>query len=811
MSVVKSTVSKIDLCGEWIVSDETGTSHVGKVPGCIHTDLFSEDEMYFEMNSRECRFIEERDWKYEKHFAAYDLGEHPVLVFEGLDTYCEIYLNGQKVGNADNMFIPHKFSVEGLLKQGENVLEVCFQSPIKAVEGKEKRTGAFTTERLHTRRMQCTYGWDWVDRFVTCGIYRAAYITFEEDMDLENVYVFTNNIDSYSAQVKVTEHFKRFEQGGLVKTEIVDPAGAVIACQEHYCEEEQSILYFDIEEPKLWYPRPYGEQPLYTLKITVGEHVHYQKFGIRTVKILQLKDREAHIIEKCRVLQQTDSGREYDMNEEYFGFILIINGVKIFCTGANWVPCEPFPSAETEEKITRILEMAADAGINMLRIWGGGLFEQQHLYNECDRLGILVTQDFLMACGRYPEKDEYFQEQLRREAKFAALYLRNHPSLVWWTGDNENAINGYDVLEEFNGRISARKVIAPVLEQLDYNRAFLFSSPYGGKKYASKTVGTTHNTQFLGNVFDYLKKNDISDYREYWKEYTARFIAEEPAMGAVCKKSLEEFISEENLAHYDMWLYHTKTNPGLRRELLDIVTDFAKKLFGDFRDYEDACFKMRYIHYEWVRLTLGNARSNLWFNSGIVYWMLNDCWPAAVGWSLCDYYVRAKAGYYALKNYNQSANVYIEKLSDGYKLCVTTILNKKVECSVRVIVLNLKNNHIQELLQEKITLHSGKEERFMDVELSDEEMMISEVMSEGKMQRSWYKEGLPVLKETCGLQWRKHDDCIEVWTDSYVHAVEIEGVEGLEDNYFSLLPGERRILNCAVSDDIEISGVSFLQ
>lgn len=136
-----------------------------------------------------------------------------MLVFEGLDTYCDIYLNGKKVGSAENMFIPHRFLVDGILQKGDNLLQVQFFSPIKAVEGREKLSGAFTTERMHARRMQCTYGWDWVDRFVTSGIFRPAYLVFENSMDLKDAYVFTNNLDAYSAQIKVTEHFQMFEQG----------------------------------------------------------------------------------------------------------------------------------------------------------------------------------------------------------------------------------------------------------------------------------------------------------------------------------------------------------------------------------------------------------------------------------------------------------------------------------------------------------------------------------------------------------------------------------------------------------------------
>lgn len=806
---------RIDLCGEWHVSNELGAVHIGMVPGCVHTDLFTNEEMFVDKNSMKCRFIEEHDWIYEKEFKVEHLENDAVLVFEGLDTYCDIYLNEKKVGSTENMFIPHRFLVDGILQEGENTLRVYIHSPIKAVQGKEKLSGAFTTERLHTRRMQCTYGWDWVDRFVTSGIFRSAYIVFENSMDLKDVYVITNNLDDYSAQVKVTEHFRMFEQGGMVRTEVLNPSGEVILHQMHYCEEEENVLYFDIEEPALWYPRPYGEQPLYTLRITVNEHVHEQKFGIRTVKILQKKDKDSDVIAKCKRLQQTESGQKYDKNEEYSCFIPVVNGVKVFCTGANWVPCEPFPSTESGEKITEILEKAVNAGINMIRVWGGGLFEKQHFYNECDRLGILVTQDFLMACGKYPEEKADFQAHLKAEAEFAATYLRNHPSLVWWSGDNENAVRGDDTQKEYMGRISARKVIAPVLNRLDYNRAFLFSSPYGGNFYASKTVGTTHNTQFLGTVFSYLGKDDISDYKEYWKDYTARFIAEEPAMGAVCTQSISDFLSKDYRKDSEMWLYHTKTNPGISKELHDIVVDFGRKLFGEFENWEDRCFKLRYLQYEWIRLTLSNARSNLWFNSGIIYWMLNDCWPAAIGWSIIDYYVREKAGYYGMKYFGQPVTCTIEKTEEGYYLHVSNILNTSVSGEATVWKFDLKSGSKQTILSEKINLISGCVSSKVEVSskggawLGKNELLIAEVTVDGIKHRNWYKEGLPILTKSNKLQYQRISQGIEIWSEEYIHAVEIEGVENIMDNYFSLLPGEKKQIICSGENEIIISGYIF--
>lgn len=805
-------MNRIDLCGIWKFYDEAGECRQGIVPGCVHTDLFSMDDMFWEKNSKECQFIENQDWTYVKEFQIDEVRENMELVFEGLDTYCDIYLNDRKLGFVDNMFISHKFSVDGLLRKGENTLKVHFLSPIKAVEGKEPLEGCFTSERLHSRRIQCTYSWDWVERFVTCGIYRPVYIVCHEKMELEHVYVYTDNIDTYSAQIKITEHFCGFESGALVKTEVINPQGEVIRCNDTWCQEEESILYFDIENPELWYPHTYGEQPLYTLRITLGEQVTYQKFGIRTVKILQLKDKDENIIKLCKELQQTESGAEGDKNEEFEGFILLVNGVRIFCTGANWVPCAPFPSAETDEKITKNLELAIQMGINMLRVWGGGLFEKQHLYDECDRLGILVTQDFLMACGSYPETDEIFQEHLRKEAEFAALYLRNHPCLVWWTGDNENAVTGDDTQENYCGRVSARKVIAPVLEKLDYNRRFLFSSPYGGKLYSSKTVGTTHNTNFLWCMFQYFEKEDLSDYREYWKEHLARFIAEEPIMGAVCKNSLDKFIAPQNQSSYDMWLHHSKGNPALLRELFDYMDDFTKGLFGEYQDFEDHYFKMRYLQYEWVRFTMGYARSNLWFNSGVVYWMFNDCWPAFMGWALVDYYLKPKAGYYALKHYAKPMAIYIEKCNQGYQLHVSNIVPQSNKCTVEVFVLNMDTGKQTKISEEEITVCAESVVRDFNLTLDKNEILIAKAQTTDGVLRNWYREGAPKLERTHDFKYQFVDDGVEVWSDtSYIHVIEIERADNISDNYFSLLPGERRKITFdkAMGKEVEISGYTF--
>lgn len=799
---------EIELNGIWKLESDTGGCYAAHVPGCVHTDLFSDEELYHDRNSAQCRWVERHAWSYTREFildaeALSEAAGIPELLFEGLDTYCEIFLNGKRLGSTENMFIPHSFLVKEYLRVGINTLCVQFQSPIRTVEGKPPRSGAFTTERLYTRRMQCSYGWDWVDRFVTCGIYRPVRLRWHAGTELENVYVVTEQLDAWGAQLKITARLRHNQAPGAeIFMRILSPENTVVYENRCFSAEETAVWYVDLLKPALWYPRPYGAQPLYTLRMEICGQCTELRIGVRTLRILQAPDTAQADMLRCRALQQTPSGGEYDKNTAFSGFTPIVNGIKVFCTGANWVPCEPFPSAETPQKITRLLDMAAASNINMIRVWGGGIFEQQHFYNECDRLGILVCQDFLMACGNYPEEDAHFLHQLALEAETAAYALRNHPCLAWWHGDNENAVNGDDTQRSYPGRAAARRAIGPVLEQIDPSHRFLPSSPYGGTKYASKTVGTTHNTQFLGTTFSYLERPELSDYQEKWEEFRARFIAEEPIFGAVSPRSLFRFLSPQYRCDHDAWLHHTKGNPALSGQLLDLFTDFAQKLFGTFADWDEQYFKMRYLQYELVRLTLGNARRDLWFCSSILYWMLNDCWPAAMGWSLCDYYAQEKAGLFALRQYAKPVSISLQPENGKLKICIGNILPDAASCSLNVWRIDLHAGTAERVLEQKNISCLQSTELFAEIVGHEDALFAAELhihTPEPYSVRNWYRRGCPYLqKADAALQWSierapgEARGTVALYAERYVHVVELEGFSGLSDNYFSLLPGEKK-------------------
>lgn len=799
-------MKKVDLCGAWTLWDDTGKQYSASVPGCVHTDVAGIENLYWRDNYEKYLWIEEKDWIYKREFNLDSVKNNAFLVFECLDVYCDIYLNGVHVKYCDNMFIPHRINVDGILKTGKNELEVRFYSPTEKVKDCEKREAAFTAERLNTRRVQCTYGWDWVARFLTCGISRPVYLEFDDEFRIDNVYVYTDTVDEYGAVVRVSGQAANYDPGSMVNIAITAPDGSEIYKKKEYITTRDFDETICIENPELWYPAGYGAQPLYNLKISYAEGSFNQKFGIRTVRILENPDMPgSEYYNKCLELKKTPSAEEYDQNEEFTGFILIVNGVKIMCKGSNWVPIEPLVSEEKTDKITTVLELAKECGTNMLRVWGGGKFEQPHFYDECDRLGIMIIHDFLMACGEYPDGEQWFIDELLKETEYAAKLLRNHPCLMWWHGDNENAINGSFEDKIYKGKRAAYKGILPVLKKYDYTRRFLPSSPYGGKKFASKTAGTTHNTQYLSYIFDYIDDESMQDYKEYFNTYCARFVSEEPTMGAVCEESLLKMMTQEDIHHKDMkmWYTHTQSNPALKHELMDYMVTFAEKVLGEFSDTYDRYFKFKYVQYEWIRITFENIRRNKWFSSGIIYWMLNDCWPAAAGWSLIDYYCMPKASFYSFKRCSKDIIASIEKKTDSFEITLCNDSINDVNLVMDCYVLNYKTNAKQDVYKENILSIKNECMKFdILMDLPQDSIAVCDLYRDGCLyDRSFYKNGNLNISPCDNVRIiRKTESEITLAADSYTHAVELKGNYIFDDNYFTMLKGEERTVRYRKAD-----------
>ncbi len=793
----------IDLCGVWlgkcINRDGAEFGFDGTVPGSAINDLINagrlEKAIFWRDNAESVASFEDCDYIYKKQFEYYGQSKNVILRFERIDTYADIFLNGIKIYHSENGNIRHDINITDSVKQGDNTVEVRLYSPKEWVKDMPLYGGAFTRERMNTRRMQCTYGWDWVARFLTCGLGECSLISMDEMEILpENVYLVTVDADSESATIRTDIAFPFEYEGCILEFQILNSKKSVVCRTLKYCKENFIRLYFDVPNPDLWYPIGYGSQPLYTFVVKDrGEILYNETFGIRTVKIMQIPDIQgSYNHDICLSIKN----KEYDFNEEFSGFVLKINGKKIFCQGANWVPCVPYNYGNVDARQTEILELCAAAGVNMLRVWGGGAFESKHFYSECSRLGIMVTQDFLMACGEYPEKDDWFIEELKKEAEYVARLCRNQPCLVWWSGDNENAVKGCDTDENYCGRRSAYSGIAPVLYKEDPYRRFLPSSPFGGKYYASNTVGTTHNTQFLGQLFKYMLSDDLSDYKDELKKYRARFIAEEPQLGAASLPTLKRFMSDADIFDGEnMWRYHMKSNPSLKLELFDYLISMTEKILGRFSDTQDRLFKLQYMQYEWLRVVMEQAKRERSLCSGIIFWMMNDCWPASAGWSLIDYYNIPKNAYYSFKRCAKQVLTSIDCENGKYRVYVINDGEEtNVKVSIKILSADRKSVKKCKTMNCLALKYSSQIVFEADNLLTDGEVLVCDIESEFGKDRSFYRHGgLEIIPTEIIVDIDDENGTVKVSAkDKYVHAVTISGNAVFEDNCFSLMPYESR-------------------
>ena len=794
-------MKKLFLHSNWTLTDESLSSQLpARVPGCIHTDLIKAGiikDIFYRDNSDKYLWVENCSPIYETHFDA-ALGKSVTLKFDGLDTFANIYLNGRHLGEVHNMFIPHAFDVSDILVERDNHLRVEFISPIKAVEGMPIPGGfAFTGDRINARRMQCTYSWDWVGRFVTMGIFRPVYLEYREGLEIEDAYIRTDAIDGFGAALTAEYTLSGYDTPGLVEAEIISPSGKTVYKDVFYADRELVVRKMDIREPELWYPAGYGEQPLYTFKAKTAFSSFETTLGIRTLRILNLRDEKgSEYYEKALAAREESfAGKERTLDDNFFGFMVIVNGVAVFCRGGNWVPCDPFPSEESDEKIRDLVASAREMGVNILRIWGGGLFEKSVLFDECDKQGILVCHDFLMACGDYPEKQEWFINELLLESEYAVKFLRNHPSLAWFHGDNENAVDGNDLLPDYTGRSSALDGILPSIYKYAKNIPFLASSPWGGNKFSSITSGTSHNTNFLGEIFDYVHFGNCSDYKEYFAQLTSRFVSEEPTFGAICRESMLEFMTEDDLLgdREDILRYHAKTNPGLSRHIYNDISDFTEHVLGDFADGEDRYFKMKYIQCEWVRITKELVLRNLGYSNGIIYWMYNDCWPASVGWAFVDYYKRRKPSYYAFKRLGNHVIGSFEL--DGKSFVVSNTSSVEKNVSLKLYALNIKSGFdIVSIFEKDLTISPYAK---VSVDTSslvlDGNILISDVFSDDVAVRSYLKRGNLHIKRTDRFKIvSMSDTSVTIEAEDYLQAVELEGDYLFSDNYFTMMKSEKK-------------------
>ena len=369
---------------------------------------------------------------------------------------------------------------------------------------------------------------------------------------------------------------------------------------------------------------------------------------------------------------------------------------------------------------------------------------------------------------------------------------------MWYSGDNENGINGSDSSEEYRGRRAAHKASAPAVYKYDPCRQFLPSSPYGGNTYMSRTVGTQHNTNYLGHYNQFFNETDCIKYKEHLERFKGRFIAEEPVFTMANKNTLLRFLSIEDLEDPSekMLEHHTKCDPATMKTVYYTMTRFARKIMGENENPDIRLFEYKYIGYEWTRVVMENMRRNIDCWNGMVFWMYNDCWPASMSWSFVDYYGMPKASFYSFRRCARPVVSSVTCEDGEYKITLSNTMNKASGAKIHAYLMK-KGENFKVIEEKEFEMSVGAYSAECDTlgwEFDDDYVVVCDADCGDYIDRSFYAYDRLFIKD-CSEEIEVIDfdvDSITIRANSYVHAIELEGECLFSENYFSLMAGEEK-------------------
>ncbi|MGG1313669.1 beta-mannosidase [Cohnella laeviribosi] len=620
-----------------------------KVPGDVHSALIERKIIahpYYGHNDVTSRWIEDKEWWYRVQFD-FEKDEDPEvrheLIFEGLDTFATIFVNGLEIGTTDNMLMGFTFDVTKVLRNGKNTIAVKFDPLALHNRDKEQfQWSSYTKERPWIRKAAMNFGWDWGPRMVTVGIWGKVRIESRRRAKLESVFARTVAANEKEASVRVDVEVKAYRKRQAVESEIrlLARDGRVAAAQRVAVEGNTASVDLNIDAPRLWWTHDLGEPYLYELEVLLfsnGEQVDaYKKpFGIRTIE-LQLK---------------TETG------ENAFAFLL--NGVKLFAKGTNWIPVDNLIGSAPDDRYRDLIGLAVEGNMNMFRVWAGGIYEKDVFYEECDRKGLLVWQDFAFANALFPDFNHNFMENVRREVVYNVKRLRNHASLAIWCGNNEidwlydmKSSEG-SITTPFYGESIYHELIPEVLEELDGSRPYWPSSPYGGDDANDPDVGDRHNWQvWHGSVYP-RKSGEVPvidysiegvSFKNYKKDFTL-FSSEFGMHASANRYTLEKYIPEGEFYWGSVEMaYRNKDTNHLKGILL------MEGFTGIPQNIEEYMNFSMLTQAEGLKYGIEHYRRNKKRTSGSLVWQHNDSWPGT-SWSMIDYELLPKASYYYAKKF----------------------------------------------------------------------------------------------------------------------------------------------------------------
>ena len=632
----------IDLGGSWRARNAKGGICVAAdVPGDIHGDLLAAGQIpdpFFRDNERHVQWVGESDWLYERTVVIPDAWRRfrrVVLRCEGLDTLATLRFNGSDVGQADNMFRTWEFDVKPLLDSGANFLEIEFRSAMSYVA--ERRTDSrmpvpsSAACRLDSgswiRKQPCNFGWDWGPALVTCGIWRPIQLLGIGDGRIEDVHIVQEHQRNH-VDLRVAVSADCVPKAELLTRVQISFADVPVADESAKMQGNRAILYLKIPDPQLWWPAGMGAQPLYTVTVTLcnrlGETVDQwtRRIGMR----------------KLELIRQPDEWGQ--------SFKFAANGKPFFAKGANWIPADAILSRVTREDYRRLLTDAATSNMNMIRVWGGGIYEQEAFYDLCDELGLCVWQDFMFACTTYPTLDGSFLQNVAAEVTDQVCRLRHHASLALWCGNNELEMHHISELEsadcmpwsEYSRLFD--DLIADLVQELDPFTAYWPSSPHSPcgdrNDYNSPYCGDAH----LWGVWHGRKSF------EWYRTCTHRFTSEFGFQSFPEPRTVASYTNKGDCEiNGPIMQWHQRSYIG-NEAIMQYMLDWFRRP----KDFSMTLWLSQILQGMAMKYAVEHWRRSMPRGMGTLYWQLNDCWPGA-SWSSIDSAGRWKALHYLARRF----------------------------------------------------------------------------------------------------------------------------------------------------------------
>jgi beta-mannosidase len=713
-------VEKILLDGTWKIRNlEKSIEIDGQVPGTVFEALLEnkiiEDPFYGE-NEHEMEWVYESDWLYEIEFRLDpSFLEHKkiLLRFNGLDTIAEVILNGESIGSVKNMFVRYDYEVKSKLKQTNNKLVVNFKSPtVKSREDIERNKIKLNTGYAaipgvpYLRKAQYSFGWDWGPKLPDIGIWKTVEIIGFDDIKINSVFPFTNleynkdplniiNPNEFSTiEIKSAKFFieidfelsneKISDLDYMIKAQLKAPNGELFS-EEIPLSKQKETLRFDIRNPFLWWTHDLGTPNLYQVEISILKDEVLEKVtqqvGLREIRLVRKSDRWGET------------------------FYFLLNGIPLFAKGANWIPVDSFiPRGKKLGLYTVNLNYAKRANMNMIRVWGGGIYEDDSFYNLCDELGLLVWQDFPFACALYPYNKEFIKS-VEKEAIQNIKRLRRHPSLALWCGNNEiesmwKRFNNSEIIEKSITRLNFltkfylrifEEILPKLIKKFDPTRPYWPSSPSSGFIIENLALRSSNNPN-AGDSHYWAVWHGNMPFSAY-REFNSRFMSEFGFESFPSLNTIKKFCPAEQ---YDfnspIMENHQKNFAGNQK-----IMDYMDKRFSIPKEFKHQIILSQITQAEAMEYGVEYWRRNRnnYHCMGSLYWQLNDCWPVA-SWSSLDYYGRWKALHYFAKRFYQPLFASIQESPNQVDFWVTNDLIKSEEIELDWKILNSDGNLLLE-------------------------------------------------------------------------------------------------------------------